>query len=33
MSFDEYKPIGTHWTTLYVNGYNVTHFDSLIKFY
>ena len=26
---DEYKSIGTHWIALYVNGNNVTYFDSL----
>ena len=25
---DEYKSIGTHWIALYVNGDNVTYFDS-----
>ena len=35
ISLDEYKPIGTHWILLYVNGDNgeasndVTYFDSL----
>ena len=26
-NLDEYKSIGTHWVTLYVNGDNVTYFD------
>ena len=25
---DEYKSIGTHWIALYVNGDNITYFDS-----
>ena len=29
INLDEYKSIGAHWITLYVNGNNVTHFDSL----
>ena len=28
INFDEYKLIGTHWIALYVNGDNVTYFDS-----
>ena len=27
-NLDEYKAIGTHWIALYVNGNNVTYFDS-----
>ena len=27
-NLDEYKSVGTHWITLYVNGDNVTYFDS-----
>ena len=27
-NFDEFKPIGTHWIALYVNGNNITYFDS-----
>ena len=25
---NDYKSIGSHWITLYVNGNNVTYFDS-----
>ena len=25
---DEYKSIGTFWMALYINGYNITYFDS-----
>ena len=28
INLDEYKPIGTLWIALYVNGDNVTFFDS-----
>ena len=28
INLDEYKSIGTHWIALYVNGNNVTNFDS-----
>ena len=28
INLDEYESIGTHWITLYVNGDNVTYFDS-----
>ena len=28
INLDEYKLIGTHWIALYVNGDNVTYFDS-----
>ena len=28
INIDEYKSIGTHWIALYVNGDNVTYFDS-----
>ena len=28
LNLDEYKSIGTHWIALYVNGNNVTNFDS-----
>ena len=28
INLDEYKSIGTHWITLYVNVENVTYFDS-----
>ena len=28
INLDEYKPIGTHWIGLFVNGDNVTYFDS-----
>ena len=28
INLDEYKSIGTHWITLYVNGDNITYFDS-----
>ena len=28
MNLDEYKSIGTHWIVLYVDGDNVTYFDS-----
>ena len=27
-SLDDYESIGTHWITLYVNGDNITYFDS-----
>ena len=29
INLDEFKPIGTHWTALYVNGNNIIYFDSL----
>ena len=29
-NLDEYKSIGTHWIVLYMNGDNVTYFDSFI---
>ena len=29
INLDEYKSIGTHWIALYVNGDNVTYFDSV----
>ena len=32
MNLDEYKSIAIHWIALYVNGDNVTYFDSL-KYY
>ena len=25
---DEYKSVGTFWMALYINGYNITYFDS-----
>ena len=28
INLDEYEPIGTHWIALYVNGNNITYFDS-----
>ena len=28
INLDEYESIGTHWIALYVNGENVTYFDS-----
>ena len=28
VNLDEYKSIGTHWITFYINGDNVTYFDS-----
>ena len=28
VNLDEYKSIETHWIALYVNGDNVTYFDS-----
>ena len=28
INIDEFKSIGTHWIALYVNGTNVTYFDS-----
>ena len=28
ISLDEYKSVGVHWVSLYVNGENVTYFDS-----
>ena len=28
INLDEYKSIGTHWIALYVNGDNITYFDS-----
>ena len=28
INLDVYKSIGTHWIALYVNGDNMTHFDS-----
>ena len=28
INLDEFKSIGTHWTDLYVNGKNLTYFDS-----
>lgn len=28
MHFDEYKSVGTYWIALYVNGDNVSYFDS-----
>ena len=27
LNLDEYKPIGTKWIALYVNGDNITYFD------
>ena len=28
INLDEFKPLGTHWITLYVNGNNIIYFDS-----
>ena len=28
INLDEFKPIGTHWIAVYVNGNNTTYFDS-----
>ena len=28
MNLDEYRSIGTHWISLYVNGNNVTYFGN-----
>ena len=28
VNLEEYESVGTYWITLYVNGGNVTHFDS-----
>ena len=28
INLDEFKSIGTHWITLYVNGNNIIHCDS-----
>ena len=28
VKLDEYRSIGTHWIALYVNGENITYFDS-----
>ena len=28
LNLDDYKSIGTNWMILYVNGNNITHFDS-----
>ena len=28
ISLDEYKSIGVHWVSLYVNGENLTYFDG-----
>ena len=28
INLDEFKSIGTHWIALYVNGNNMTYFDS-----
>ena len=28
INLDDYKSVGTHWITLYVNAENVTEFDS-----
>ena len=28
INFDKFKPIVSHWIALYVNGNNVTYFDS-----
>ena len=28
INLDEYESIGTHWIALYMNGNNVTYFDS-----
>ena len=30
INLDEYKSVGTHWISLYVNGDNVKYFDSNI---
>ena len=32
MNLDEYKSVAIHWIALYVNGDNITYFDSL-KYY
>ena len=29
INLDEFKSIGTHWVTLYVNANNIIYFDSL----
>ena len=29
INLEDYQSIGTHWIPLYVNGDNVTYFDSL----
>ena len=29
-NLDEFKSIGTHWIAFYVNGNNITYFDSFI---
>ena len=29
INLDEYKSIRTHWIALYVNGDNVTYFDTI----
>ena len=29
INLDEFKSIGTHWTTFYANNKNVTYFDSV----
>ena len=28
INFDEYKPTGTNWIALYINGNNLIYFDS-----
>ena len=28
VNLDEFKPLGTHWIALYVNGNNIIYFDS-----
>ena len=28
INLDEFKSIGTHWIALYLNGNNITYFDS-----
>ena len=28
INLDEYKSIGTHWITLYINGNDIIYFDS-----
>lgn len=28
ISLDEYKSVGVHWVSLYVNGENLTYFDG-----
>ena len=28
VNLDEYKPVGTHWIALYMNGDNATYFDG-----